>query len=663
MSEEKKVKKVLRVDKEDYSSLSAFVERPIPTDKEVASFERVVGREARNKEIDTNLSEIYTDKKGSLVDVKKMKIKRRQLAIVRFFKKLLILTLLIGAAYFAYSYFFDRTNDSSSLELGIVAPEKVLAGEEFSYQVTYHNPSKFVLTGVHLEIQRPENFILTNSSIAPNSGNYGWNLPNLDPGANVTLSITGKLINKPDSVNVISGRLSYVPQNYSSQFKKEASASTIIEGPGWQTELEYSGTAFLNQDNEMTLSFLDVTNNYLGDFNLTFSLPEETNASVASSSSGVTASSSIVMKKITITKAGGVSWQISGLSQEIGRQEIPLSYKIGTKIDKPEIIVRLEKKLEDGQSYVFWEKSIQPELVKSDLNLTMFVNGTKTDNAINFGQTLNYSVSYSNKGDNVFKDVIVMAVLKSDFLDFNSLNMEKKGEVKGQTLIWTKNEIPALEEIKPGQEGEINFSINLASFDGSDLGKNLSVSSYAQYGVNNQAVKSTDNKSNTIISNINSDLSLSEQILYFNEDNTPVGSGPLPPKVGEKTGFKVYWVVKNNLHELTDTRVVFDLPVNVNFDERNSTNVGSLSYDASTRQVIWEIGRLPVSVYRADAEFGISITPAVSDQNKILVLSSGSTVSATDTETKNVITKKTDAKTTKLEDDDIAGLNNSGRVQ
>lgn len=663
MSEEKKVKKVLRVDKEDYSSLSAFVERPIPTDKEVASFERVVGREARNKEIDTNLSEIYTDKKGSLVDVKKMKIKRRQLAIVRFFKKLLILTLLIGAAYFAYSYFFDRTNDSSSLELGIVAPEKVLAGEEFSYQVTYHNPSKFVLSGVHLEIQRPENFILTNSSIVPNSGNYGWNLPNLDPGANATLSITGKLINKPDSVNVISGRLSYVPLNYSSQFKKEASASTIIEGPGWQTELEYSGTAFLNQDNEMTLSFLDVTNNYLGDFNLTFSLPEETNASVASSSSGATASSSIVMKKITITKAGGVSWQISGLNPELGRQEIPLSYKIGTKIDKPEIIVRLEKKLEDGQSYIFWEKSIQPELVKSDLNLTMFVNGTKIDNAINFGQTLNYSVSYSNKGNNVFKDVIVMAVLKSDFLDFNSLNMEKKGEAKGQTLIWTKNEIPALAEIKPGQEGEINFSINLASFDGSDLGKDLSVSSYAQYGVNNQAVKSTDNKSNTIISNINSDLSLSEQILYFNEDNTPVGSGPLPPKVGEKTGFKVYWVVKNNLHELTDTRVVFDLPVNVNFDERNSTNVGSISYDASARQVIWEIGRLPVSVYQADAEFGISITPAVSDQNKILVLSPGSTVSATDTETKNVITKKTDAKTTKLEDDDIAGLNNSGRVQ
>ncbi len=663
MSEEKKVKKVLRVDRRSSSSLSAFVERPVPTEKEVASFERVVNREARNQEIDTNLSEIYTNKKGDYVDVKTMKIRRRKLFIIRFFQRILILTLLAGIAYFAYSYFFDRTNDSSSLELKITAPEKVLAGEEFSYKVEYHNPSKFVLSQVHLEVQYPENFIITGSSLSPQNGNYGWNLPDLDPGATATLSITGKLINKPESVNVVSGRLSYIPLNYSSQFKKEASASTIVTGPGFQVDLEYSNTAFLNQDNAMTLIFSDVKNNYLGDFNLSFSLPEETNASVASGTETSASSSNLVAKKIGVTKAGGTSWQLTGLSQELGRQEIPLIFRINTKQDNPEISVRLEKKLEDGQSYIFWEKTFKPELVKSDLNLTMFVNGSKTDNAVNFGQALNYTVSYSNKGDNTFKEVVVMAVLTGDFLDFNSLHMEKKGEVRGNSLIWTKNEIPELAEIKPGQEGEINFSVNLLPFKDGDLGKNLNITSFAQYGVNNQSAKGNDNKSNTIISKINSDLSLAEQIRYFNDDNQPVGAGPLPPKVGEKTGFKVYWVVKNNLHELTDARVVYNLPSNVEWDDKNTTTVGNVYYDASARQVIWDIGKLPVSVYRADAEFGISITPVENDRNKILVLTSGATITATDTETKNLITKKTSPKTTKLEDDDIAGMNNSGRVQ
>lgn len=661
MAEGKKIKKILRVGKEYYSSLSSFVERPVPTEKEVSSFERAVNREARNQEIDTNLSEIYKDKEGELVNVKKLKVKRRQLFVIRAFKKLLFTCLLVGVAYFAYSYFFDGSNDSSSLELKIVAPEKVLAGQDFSYQIEYRNPSKFTLSDLYLEIQYPENFILLSTSITPTSGNYGWNLPNLNAGEKGSFTISGKIINQEESANVISGRLSYMPLNYSSQFKKEASANTVVSGPGFRVDLEYNKTAFLGQDNSLTLIISDLQENYLGDFNLTFSLPEEADAAPLAISDQAQETEATTTK-LAITKSGGSSWQISGLRPELGRQEIPLSYKLKVPVDNPEVKVRLEKKLEDGQSYIFWEKTFIPELVKSDLNLTLFVNGSKNDTAVNFSQDLNYSLSYSNKGDNVFKDLVIMAVLAGDFLDAQSVRAEKNGAISGKTIIWTKNEIPELAEVRPGAEGEINFSAKVLSFSESDLGKDLTITSYGQYGVNNQTVKGGDNKSNTIISLINSDLSLNEQIRYFNEDNQPVGYGPLPPKVGQKSGFRVYWSVRNNLHELNETRAVFTLPANVNYDERSSTNVGSLLYDAATRQVIWQIGRLPVSVYRADAEFSISLTPSESDYNKILVLSPGSSIEAMDIETKSLIYKKTGAKTTKLEDDEIAGLNNSGSV-
>ena len=46
MSKEKKVKKILRTVKEEYSGLSAFVERPVPTEKEVSSFEKAIKRGA-----------------------------------------------------------------------------------------------------------------------------------------------------------------------------------------------------------------------------------------------------------------------------------------------------------------------------------------------------------------------------------------------------------------------------------------------------------------------------------------------------------------------------------------------------------------------------------------------------------------------------------------
>jgi hypothetical protein len=673
MSSAQKIKRVLVVGREEDSGLSSFVERPVPSEKQVASFERIVGREVHEQEIDSNLSEIYQDKNGQKINVQKMTVKKKPLFLVRLFRKLLIFGFLALAIFLVYFKWFSGQSDISSLDFKISAPEKIVAGEEFSYQVDYHNPTGYPLSKLWLEVQYPENFIFTSSTIAPKSGNYGWDLPDLASGGNASLTITGKLIAPPDSANIIIGHLSYQPGSFTSQFKKDASASTIVSGLGFSVDLDYSATAFLDQDNEMTLIFSDVQDNHLGDFNISFTLPTEANASVIVTGAGTStptvigtsASTSppLAAKKITVTKNGGASWQVSGLSQELGRQEIPLTYKIKQKSNNLEIKVRLEKKMENGQSYVFWEKAIKPELVNSDLNLTILLNGSKNDGAITFGQPLNYSLTYSNRGLNTFKDIVIMAALSGNFLDWNSLKDENKGEVNNKTVIWTEKEIPGLAEIKPGAEGAIDFRINLLPFKDGDLGQNLVIISYGQYGMNNKPVQGDNNKSNTIISKINSDLSLSEQILYFNSDNLPVGSGPLPPQVGQKTSFKVYWTVKNNLHELTDARVIFTLPSGVAWDNNNTTNVGNLYYDEASRQVIWEIGRLPVSVYRVDAEFNLSVTPLESDRNKILVISSGSTVSAMDTETKDTITKRLDAKTTKLEDDDIAGLNNSGIVQ
>ncbi len=666
MLPEKKIKRILKVGLEEESGLSSFVERPVPTEKEVASFERVVGREVREQEIDLNLSDIYEDKQGGQVDVQKVKIKKRPMFIVRLFKKLILLGLIGAIAYFAYTYWQSQSNDVSGLDFKIVAPENILAGQEFTYQITYHNPTSYLLSQARLELQYPENFIFTSASIAPQSGNYGWDLPNIDPGATGSVTVTGRLINQADSINVIVAYLSYLPGTLSSQFKKESSASTIVNGLGFKVDLNYSNTAFINQDNEISLALSDVQDNYLGDFNIVFTLPVEADASVVSEVENKATGTLPVIAtgtSIIIKKSGGAAWTVSNLLQASGRQEIPVTYQIKQKSDNLEIKVRLEKKLENGESYVFWEKAFKPELVSSDLNLTMILNGSKSDGALTFGQTLHYSLTYANHGSTAYQDVAIIAGLNSEFLDWNTLVDEKKGEVKNGSIIWTKKEIPGLAEIKPGEEGTIDFSLNLAAFNDSDQGKNLSVISYGQYSMNNKAPKSTENKSNTITSRINSDLSLAESVLYFNSDNMPVGSGPLPPKTGEKTSFRVYWTVKNNLHELSDTRVVMSLPSYVEWDNNNSTKVGNLYYDNASRQVIWEIGKLPVSVYRVDAEFGISLTPSTGDRNKILVLSPGSTVSATDTETRETITKKTGPKTTKLEDDDIAGLNNSGRVE
>ncbi|MCX6796578.1 MAG: hypothetical protein NTW06_03715, partial [Candidatus Falkowbacteria bacterium] len=105
------------------------------------------------------------------------------------------------------------------------------------------------------------------------------------------------------------------------------------------------------------------------------------------------------------------------------------------------------------------------------------------------------------------------------------------------------------------------------------------------------------------------------------------------------------------------------LPSYVIWNNKSRTNVGTIEYDQSNNKVTWNIGRLPISVFRADAEFNISVVPTINDRDKIMVIKPGSEVTATDSITGAVLSKKTEAKTSKLEDDDIAQRNNDGIVR
>jgi hypothetical protein len=198
----------------------------------------------------------------------------------------------------------------------------------------------------------------------------------------------------------------------------------------------------------------------------------------------------------------------------------------------------------------------------------------------------------------------------------------------------------------------------------------LKIVSYAQFDFGEEPSseadndeEENDNKSNTIINQINSDLSINQEVRYFDDNNIPVGNGPLPPEVGETSSFKVYWSITNNIHELRDTSVSVSLPDYISWDEKSRASTGRISYNQEEHKVVWQIGRLPVSVFRADAEFNISIRPKEEDRNKIMVLIPGAEVKATDNETGGEIEKKTDPKTTKLEDDEIANFSNDGRIK
>lgn len=612
-------------------------------------------------EIEDNLMEIYSED-GNMPDFKTIKIKKKKGFFVSFVYFLLLVLFVSSAVYFVNEYIKNNKDAASVLQINITAPDKVVWGEEFFYEIEYNNSSSYTLKNVKIELAYPENFILSEVySIDTYTDNKVWQFNELGAGISGKIKVRGKIINQEGVNNLLSVKSSYKIDGLSSDFSKENFNSITVSSLPFQVTEEYFSTVLVGEEYPLKININDFPVDKMKEFIINFS--------------GSEIVSVIDNNRVDNTGGGFTIEKIDDKNFKVilATSTTPVfnfKYKVNKKENEQENLSWKLKYLDENKKeFVFFEKQVVLEVIKSDLHLSITSNDNSSDYPVNFGENLDYVIKYSNKGDKNMKDLVIMAVLEGDFLNWGSLNDKNEGNVSRRTISWTYREIPELKELEPGQSGEIKFSIKVADFNRSDMGKSLEIKNYAQFSVGNMEEFSgeedrlTDNRSNVIINKLNSDLSISEKVLYFNDDNIPVGSGPLPPVVGEKTTFRYYWTVKNSLHELKDVEIELPLPSYIIWDNNFTVSAGNLRFDANENKIFWSINRWPVGVDKIEAEFNVGVIPSDNEYNKIMILSSGTTLKATDVENNSLINKKTDVKTSKLEDDAIASFSNDGRVK
>lgn len=615
---------------------SQFTQRPLPSQEDVSVFEKNVNKEIREVEINDNLEDIYKDKEGKLIDVSNQKFKKKKSLILIIFKKIFIISIILSAIYLAYNYLSNYYYASTgSPDLEIIGPERVVLGQEQSYIIKYSNPSMVALNDLILELSLPNSFIVLNYSQEPDNL-LTWNLGRLDSKESKDLVITGYFVNLKDFPNIISASLTYTPANFSSQFNKQTSLNAIVSELGFEPSLDYQSTSLLGQENTITLNFNNIKDFHLDQIILQIEKPNN-----------------FIFQEIQSEKLSNNKWLIKDISKDL-----VLNYTISEKVaDHQGLSFSLYY-----DDLLFWEQSYLVEVLKSDLELVLSVNDSRNQLAANFNERLNYNLKYTNHGEIDINNLVLMVVLDGQVLDLTSIESELDFQIMDNVVIFTKDELSNLETFKAGQSANLSFSVKTKQFSSQFIGEQMKINNFAQYSLAGSSSQLEDNKSNEIEIMINSDLSLQEELRYFDENNMPVGSGPLPPKVGEETKLRLYWTLKNNVHDLSDVSVRLNLPEFVEFDNFWQATFGDIYYDSNLHQVIWTIEEMPISIFRADAFFNIKFTPSLQDLDKILVLSPGSIVSASDTVSGGQISIKKNAKTSKLEDDEIASLNNHGRV-
>lgn len=645
--------------------LKEFIKRPVATKDKIKKYEEELRHEYREDQIEENLNTIYKDRQGRLIDVSRLNEKKKKSWFVRFFRFIFFLVILFSVALGAYWYFLQYNTNSESINLEVSAPDTVIAGEEFDYKIKYSNPSKVAILDLNIEVVYPENFIFLNSSKVSEERNSVWKIDYLAAGQKGEIIIKGKILAKTGSPNTIKVSMTYMPENFSSFFKKDISRTSLIDNIGFTYNLDYDNIALVAKEQKAELSFNFLPENNLDALDLVFLLPDNIEVLLPDDNElkdGLAVESAT--SSLLLDSQERYTWHLSNLGKEALEQKLNFNFIVNDKISETQSFTIQFYTRENDNSYLLSEKIVELKVMKSDLNLSLLVNGSKEGEAVNFGENLNYSVNFSNQGELSLEDVTIMVVIAGDFLNWSEIKDENNGEYNKNSLAWSKEHVKQLAEIAPGDEGSIDFTIPINDFSVDQIDKNFEIKSYAQFNFKSDEDIDlvNDNQSNTIINTLNSDLSFEEKILYFTEDNLPVGSGALPPKVGQTTKFRAYWQIENNLHKLNRLRVELKLPSYIEFENLVSVDKGFLNYDKKNNLISWDLEEMSTAEYLLEAQFYLSITPTLDDVDKILVISPGASLTAIDSQTSQLITKKSEATTSKLEEDEIANLSSDGRI-
>jgi hypothetical protein len=502
----------------------------------------------------------------------------------------------------------------------------------------------------------PDGFVyVSGTPEATGDKNNLWDLSVLKVGETKEFTFRGKLLADLNSINNLSGKLTFKPENLNADFNQRASIDLGVNSSIVAATLDGPDKVLANDRAEYVLDLKNIGDELLKNLEVIFTYPQSfvfisSTPDAKSGSNNIFAISQLATTSPTSASTTDykiiVDGNYSGITDS-GNQEMRV--KVNLKQDSGDLLLS--------------EQALTTNVIKDQLSLSLVVNGSGEDQAVGFGDLLFYTLNYKNTGQDELKDLVVSAHLESEVLDWSTLLDDNKGKVKDNAIAWTGKEAPKLLSLRPGEEGEISWQIrvrDLAAINKRDIAK-FSIENWAEARVKNKDGGTSTVKSKILVNSINSDLSLKAAARYYNEDNVALGSGPITPQAGQSSSYNIQLTLSNNLHDIGNIEVSAVLPKNVGWDNKETHNTGNVSYSANSRKVSWTISKLLRTAAGTEADFNLSITPTDGDVGRVLILLPEIKLIAKDLDTGAAITKTVKAITTSFDDPILGQL--SGIVE
>lgn len=176
-------------------------------------------------------------------------------------------------------------------------------------------------------------------------------------------------------------------------------------------------------------------------------------------------------------------------------------------------------------------------------------------------------------------------------LDRGSIVTDEGGlfNASANRIVWNLVNSQTLREFSPGEGGLASFSF-------------ASLPEFAQTGSNQEIILQfiftgtpvgggapitvTENRTVRIASQVSFSARATYSVGPF------LNSGPIPPKAGATTTYAIVWSAGNTQSDVNNARVTARLGTNVEWIAAKSFSSEDITYDATSRTVIWQMGEL-----------------------------------------------------------------------
>ncbi len=535
---------------------------------------------------------------------------------------LLFLAFIAAVAGFFYWSQQNTVVVDNSMEMKVVGPEKIVSGDQATYNIEYKNIDTVDLQDMKLTVRWPAGFYFDESSVDPSDdGATTWDLPDLSPGQTANLEIKGVLVGPKDENISATFSLHYQPANFHSDFKAKQTIETKISENKLEVVVEALDKTLVSTTQEFKLIFRNLSKDTLEDLSMDVLYPDDWVPAILDGDLEEIIEGDEIIEEDVVDLGDFINdgryWQFSLDPQEEKSMTVFGTFPADSASEQS-LVVEVGNLVEEKfRRLARAEKTFV--VVNPQFEVKLKINGKEGDQNVKWDEALRYQLEITNKSETEIADVKVTAFVEGDSLDWDSL--DTIGNYEENIIVWTQQEDESL-ATWPVEETKL-FTWELKIVDEpvpQRLIENI-------VKLNIEGLGDWEQVTSPVMLTVGESLAFNNGV-YWDLGGRQVGSGYLPPQVGQETQYLVVWSITQATGYFDNVATEVTLPPQVSFIEETDTTDGELVFDEDTKTLTWNIENFDDLILPSTASFVISLEPDESSRGQAMTLINPVTVKA-----------------------------------